>query len=57
MPKMGICDRCGTPKLLGYMACTNKWLCPDCAARILRANSQEIKGVLSGKDITREQLE
>jgi hypothetical protein len=44
--RYGDCDDCGKVDYLGYLACHNRHLCPDCASKILHADPTELRASL-----------
>lgn len=47
--KRGPCDDCGKHDLLGFVACIERHLCPECAGAFLGADPDLIRADLEAK--------
>jgi hypothetical protein len=47
MIKIDVCQECGKRDILGYVACVNKNLCPDCGAPYIGMKSEILREFLN----------
>lgn len=47
MPKYDYCEDCGQWNLCGYLPCKEKYICPNCAARIFKEDPVNIRAALT----------